>query len=83
MPESTRTVRDALRETLVHLGGAPLQGGLYVRANPWGRSGPPPRHPRRAHPPHHDGPAQGRHPRACRTRLCADITRETADQTTK
>ncbi|MFC9863295.1 hypothetical protein ACWFRX_17125 [Streptomyces sp. NPDC055100] len=24
-----------MRETLVHLGGAPLQGGLYVRANPW------------------------------------------------
>ncbi|MEV5681212.1 hypothetical protein [Streptomyces sp. NPDC052179] len=35
VPESARTVRDALREALVHLGGAPLQGGLYVRANPW------------------------------------------------
>lgn len=35
VPESARTVRDALRETLVQLGGAPLQGGLYVRANPW------------------------------------------------
>ncbi|WP_159529047.1 PaaX family transcriptional regulator C-terminal domain-containing protein [Streptomyces sp. Tu 3180] len=35
VPESARTVRDALRETLVHLGGAPLQGGLYVCANAW------------------------------------------------
>lgn len=35
VPESARTARDALRETLVHLGGAPLQGGLYVCANPW------------------------------------------------
>ncbi|MFE5302379.1 PaaX family transcriptional regulator C-terminal domain-containing protein [Streptomyces sp. NPDC056632] len=35
MPESARTARDALRETLVHLGGAPLQGGLYVCANGW------------------------------------------------
>lgn len=35
VPESARTVRDSLRETLVHLGGAPLQGGLYVCANSW------------------------------------------------
>ncbi|MEU5889080.1 PaaX family transcriptional regulator C-terminal domain-containing protein [Streptomyces sp. NPDC047461] len=35
VPESVRTARDALRETLVHLGGAPLQGGLYVCANAW------------------------------------------------
>ncbi|WAL99985.1 PaaX family transcriptional regulator C-terminal domain-containing protein [Streptomyces sp. Je 1-369] len=35
VPESARTVRDTLRETLVHLGGAPLQGGLYVCANAW------------------------------------------------
>ncbi|MFD7772020.1 PaaX family transcriptional regulator C-terminal domain-containing protein [Streptomyces sp. NPDC059787] len=35
VPESARTSRDALRETLVHLGGAPLQGGLYVCANTW------------------------------------------------
>jgi phenylacetic acid degradation operon negative regulatory protein len=35
VPESARTARDALRETLVRLGGAPLQGGLYVCANPW------------------------------------------------
>ncbi|CAL9350329.1 hypothetical protein SUDANB132_00448 [Streptomyces sp. enrichment culture] len=35
VPEAARTARDALRETLVHLGGAPLQGGLYVCANAW------------------------------------------------
>ncbi|MFH9426135.1 PaaX family transcriptional regulator C-terminal domain-containing protein [Streptomyces sp. NPDC017529] len=35
LPESARTARDSLRETLVHLGGAPLQGGLYVCANAW------------------------------------------------
>nr|WSX54370.1 transcriptional regulator [Streptomyces sp. NBC_00974] len=35
VPESARGARDALRETLVHLGGAPLQGGLYVCANAW------------------------------------------------
>ncbi|MEU9979746.1 PaaX family transcriptional regulator C-terminal domain-containing protein [Streptomyces sp. NPDC050856] len=35
LPESARTARDALRETLVHLGGAQLQGGLYVCANAW------------------------------------------------
>ncbi|MGW8988115.1 PaaX family transcriptional regulator C-terminal domain-containing protein [Streptomyces parvus] len=35
VPESARTARDALRETLVHLGGAQLQGGLYVCANTW------------------------------------------------
>ncbi|SDT80678.1 phenylacetic acid degradation operon negative regulatory protein [Streptomyces sp. TLI_053] len=35
VPESARTARDTLRETLVHLGGAPLQGGLYVSANAW------------------------------------------------
>ncbi len=35
VPESARTTRDSLRETLVHLGGAPLQGGLYVCANTW------------------------------------------------
>ncbi|HSX98086.1 MAG TPA: PaaX family transcriptional regulator C-terminal domain-containing protein [Streptomyces sp.] len=35
VPESARTARDALRETLVRLGGAPLQGGLYVCANAW------------------------------------------------
>ncbi|MFJ4778759.1 PaaX family transcriptional regulator C-terminal domain-containing protein [Streptomyces sp. NPDC088762] len=35
VPESARPARDALRDTLVHLGGAPLQGGLYVCANAW------------------------------------------------
>ncbi|MEU2587251.1 PaaX family transcriptional regulator C-terminal domain-containing protein [Streptomyces avermitilis] len=35
VPESARTARDSLRETLVHLGGASLQGGLYVCANTW------------------------------------------------
>lgn len=35
VPESARTTRDALRETLLRLGGAPLQGGLYVSANAW------------------------------------------------
>ncbi|WP_093802443.1 PaaX family transcriptional regulator C-terminal domain-containing protein [Streptomyces sp. Wb2n-11] len=35
VPESARTTRDSLRETLLHLGGAPLQGGLYVCANTW------------------------------------------------
>lgn len=35
VPESARTARDSLRETLVRLGGAPLQGGLYVCANAW------------------------------------------------
>ncbi|WP_218009785.1 PaaX family transcriptional regulator C-terminal domain-containing protein [Actinomadura kijaniata] len=35
VPETERAARDALRETIVHLGGAPLQGGLYVAANAW------------------------------------------------
>ncbi|MFD0385589.1 transcriptional regulator [Streptomyces stramineus] len=35
VPESARAARDSLRETLVHLGGAPLQNGLYVCANTW------------------------------------------------
>lgn len=35
VPESARTARDSLRETLVHLGGAAIQGGLYVCANAW------------------------------------------------
>ncbi|MFD8155099.1 PaaX family transcriptional regulator C-terminal domain-containing protein [Streptomyces sp. NPDC059720] len=34
VPESRRSVRDALRDTLLHLGAAPLQGGLYVTVNP-------------------------------------------------
>lgn len=35
VPESARPARDALRDAIVHLGGAPLQGGLYVCANQW------------------------------------------------
>ncbi|MFF2660564.1 PaaX family transcriptional regulator C-terminal domain-containing protein [Kitasatospora sp. NPDC058032] len=35
VPESARTARDALRETLVRHGGAAVQGGLYVSANDW------------------------------------------------
>ncbi|GAA1409809.1 transcriptional regulator [Kitasatospora putterlickiae] len=35
VPESARAARDALREALVRLGGAALQGGLYVSANAW------------------------------------------------
>ncbi|MFI6415983.1 PaaX family transcriptional regulator C-terminal domain-containing protein [Streptomyces sp. NPDC050842] len=34
VPESERAARDALRDTLLHLGAAPLQGGLYVCAHP-------------------------------------------------
>ncbi|MFF9570489.1 PaaX family transcriptional regulator C-terminal domain-containing protein [Streptomyces sp. NPDC014685] len=34
VPEARRAVRDTLRETLLHLGAAPIQGGLYVAANP-------------------------------------------------
>ncbi|WP_449061187.1 PaaX family transcriptional regulator C-terminal domain-containing protein [Planomonospora algeriensis] len=35
VPETARTARDTLRAALTHLGGAPLQGGLYLSANPW------------------------------------------------
>ncbi|GAA3071741.1 putative repressor in the phenylacetic acid catabolism [Streptosporangium carneum] len=35
VPESARAARDSLRETILRLGGAPLQGGLYVSANAW------------------------------------------------
>ncbi|NMM92245.1 transcriptional regulator [Rhodococcus sp. SRB_17] len=35
VPEKARTARDSLRDTIVHLGGAPIQGGLYVSANHW------------------------------------------------
>ncbi|MFD3659155.1 PaaX family transcriptional regulator C-terminal domain-containing protein [Streptomyces sp. NPDC058659] len=34
VPESERAARDALRDTLLHLGAAPLHGGLYVCAHP-------------------------------------------------
>ncbi|MFE0577449.1 PaaX family transcriptional regulator C-terminal domain-containing protein [Streptomyces sp. NPDC058874] len=33
IPETARQSRDALRDTLLHLGAAPLQGGLYVAAH--------------------------------------------------
>ncbi|MFI1917086.1 PaaX family transcriptional regulator C-terminal domain-containing protein [Nocardia sp. NPDC020380] len=35
VPESVRQARDAMRDTILRLGGAPIQGGLYVSANPW------------------------------------------------
>ncbi|MEO3976626.1 PaaX family transcriptional regulator C-terminal domain-containing protein [Streptomyces sp. CAU 1734] len=35
VPESARTARDALRTAVTRLGGAPVQGGLYVSPNPW------------------------------------------------
>ncbi|MFB7586167.1 PaaX family transcriptional regulator C-terminal domain-containing protein [Streptomyces sp. NPDC056169] len=36
VPESERAARDALRDTLLHLGAAPLHGGLYACAHPIG-----------------------------------------------
>lgn len=35
VPETDRTARDAMRNTIVELGGAPIQGGLYASAHPW------------------------------------------------
>ncbi|MFE2872434.1 MULTISPECIES: PaaX family transcriptional regulator C-terminal domain-containing protein [unclassified Embleya] len=35
VPETRRVARDTLREVLARLGGAPIQGGLYVSANAW------------------------------------------------
>lgn len=35
VPESARHARDSMRDTILRLGGAPIQGGLYVSANPW------------------------------------------------
>jgi phenylacetic acid degradation operon negative regulatory protein len=35
VPESTRAARDAMRDAIVGLGGAPIQGGLYVSPNRW------------------------------------------------
>ncbi|MDP9869035.1 MULTISPECIES: PaaX family transcriptional regulator C-terminal domain-containing protein [Streptosporangium] len=35
VPETARTARDTLRAALTRLGGAPIQGGLYLSANPW------------------------------------------------
>ncbi len=35
VPESQRPARDALRDAIVHLGGAALHGGLYVSPHDW------------------------------------------------
>lgn len=35
VPEGRRTARDGLRDRLLELGGAPVQGGLYVSPHPW------------------------------------------------
>ncbi|MEV6554949.1 PaaX family transcriptional regulator C-terminal domain-containing protein [Nocardia sp. NPDC051756] len=35
IPEAARPARDAMRDGIVRLGGAPVQGGLYVSANAW------------------------------------------------
>lgn len=35
VPEANRASRDALRDRLRDLGGAPIQGGLYVSAHAW------------------------------------------------
>jgi phenylacetic acid degradation operon negative regulatory protein len=35
IPESRRRDRDALRDRLLSLGGAAIQGGLYVSPHPW------------------------------------------------
>ncbi|MCX4847364.1 PaaX family transcriptional regulator C-terminal domain-containing protein [Streptomyces sp. NBC_00893] len=34
VPEARRAARDTLRDKLLHLGAAPVQGGLYASANP-------------------------------------------------
>ncbi|CAM4408583.1 PaaX family transcriptional regulator C-terminal domain-containing protein [Nocardia ninae] len=35
IPETARSARDAMRDGIVRLGGAPIQGGLYVSPNAW------------------------------------------------
>ena len=35
VPERDRGARDAFRDRLIELGGAAIQGGLYVSAHPW------------------------------------------------
>ncbi len=35
VPEGRRSARDSFREALVSLGGAAIQGGLYVSPHPW------------------------------------------------
>jgi phenylacetic acid degradation operon negative regulatory protein len=37
IPEARRAARDALRDRLRALGGAPVQGGLYVSPHPWSK----------------------------------------------
>lgn len=37
VPESNRAARDVLRERIRELGGAPIQGGLYVSPHAWNR----------------------------------------------
>ncbi len=37
VPESARSARDAMRDAIVALGGAAIQGGLYVSPNDWDR----------------------------------------------
>jgi len=35
VPERERAARDTFRDHLIELGGAPIQGGLYVSPHPW------------------------------------------------
>jgi phenylacetic acid degradation operon negative regulatory protein len=35
IPEAKRASRDAFRDQLIHMGGAPIQNGLYVSPHPW------------------------------------------------
>ena len=35
VPERDRAARDAFRDKLIELGGAPIQGGLYASPHPW------------------------------------------------
>lgn len=35
IPESSRQARDAMRDGIIRLGGAAIQGGLYISPNPW------------------------------------------------
>src|SRR5205807_6307209 len=35
IPEARRAARDSFRDRLTELGGAAIQGGLYVSAHPW------------------------------------------------
>nr|BFE82290.1 hypothetical protein GCM10020093_048910 [Planobispora longispora] len=69
VPEAARSARDALREVIVGLGGAPVHGGLYVSPNDWGNSSRPRRPARRRrvrHPPHQRRPECRRRARPAR-----------------